>query len=102
MDIGGKGGNANSTEIIKNGHDMEFVTNPHKDGSNPNNNTNCGFDGENGESCGVVFIRGDLKVYAYGGKGGSGGNGKSSSGGGAGGYPAARNWWWTELVGGRR
>ncbi len=79
---GGKGGDANSTEKASNGHNMEFVNQPPKDGSNPDNNTNCARDGENGNDCGVVNIEGNLQVYAYGGNGGSGGNGVSSSGGG--------------------
>ena len=81
-ETGGKGGNANSTEIQNKGHNMEFVETPHIDGSNPNNNTNCGFDGEKGENCGKINIFEDIKVYAYGGNGGAGGNGILSSGGG--------------------
>ena len=71
---------------------MEFIDVPHKDGSDPNNNTNSSFDGENGESCGIIKIENDIKVFAYGGAGGSGGNGVNASAGGAGGYPGARDW----------
>ena len=63
---------------------MEFIDVPHKDGSDPNNNTNSSFDGENGESCGIIKIENDIKVFAYGGAGGSGGNGVNASEAGAG------------------
>ena len=101
-ETGGKGGNANSTEIANLGYNMEYVNEPSKDGSNPNNNTNGSFDGENGENCGIAKFHDDVKIYAYGGGGGSGGNGAGSSGGG--------RWWissgWNRPVevpaGGRR
>ena len=75
---------------------MEFLTKPYKDGSNPNNNTNCGFDGEKGENCGKINIFEDIKVYAYGGGGGSGGNGILSSGGGR--WRLSWCWNWTVVV----
>ena len=65
---GGKGGNANSTEIRNNGTNLEKLG---KDGSDPRFNTNSGFDGESGENCGVVNILDGIQVYAYGGAGGS-------------------------------
>ena len=70
---------------------MEYVDEPFKDGSNPENNTNCGWDGESGENCGTIYIRDTIKVYAYGGAGGSGGNGISSSGGGRRRISSSRN-----------
>lgn len=77
---GGKGGNGSTTQTPN-------ILNHTSD--DPATNTNCGWDGENGQDCGNVNIYNTLTVYAYGGAGASGGNGISSSGGGAGGYPAA-------------
>lgn len=77
---GGKGGDGSKTQIPN--------TLGHAD-DNPILNTNNGFDGENGEDCGIVNIYNKMIIYAYGGAGGSGGNAINSSGGGGGGYPAA-------------
>lgn len=77
---GGKGGNGSTTQTA---NILDHTS------DNPATNTNCGWDGENGEDCGNVNIYNSLAVYAYGGAGASGGNGVASSGGGAGGYPAA-------------
>ena len=78
---GGKGGSANTTILGQLGV---------KVGDNPLNNTNSGFDGENGENAGQIGIFDKAIVYAYGGDGGAGGTDNSTSaGGGGGGYPAA-------------
>ena len=78
---GGNGGSANTTILGQVGV---------KVGDNPLNNTNSGFDGENGENAGKIGIFDKAIVYAYGGDGGAGGTDNSTSaGGGGGGYPAA-------------
>ena len=48
-----------------------------------------GQDGEEGESCGDVLIKGSIEVIAFGGAGGSGGGTTAAAGGGGGGYPGA-------------
>ena len=57
-----------------------------------------GGDAFNGEDCGIIYIKGNLEVYAYGGGGGNGGDlknpdgslsAKPDAGAGAGGYPGA-------------
>ncbi len=98
---GGKGGDANKTTSAWEGHSLEFENEPSKDGSDPNNNTNCAWDGEDGEDCGIISINEDIIIYAYGGSGGSGGNGVASSGGGARWISCCWNWRSVELVGGR-
>ena len=76
-EIGGKGGNANSTEST----DLAKQCNVDKE-DNPKINTNSGWDGEDGEDCGIVKINDDIKVYAYGGNGGDGMPGISAGAGG--------------------
>lgn len=77
-EIGGKGGNANSTETGGLG-----IFSDKDNDDNPVTNTNSGFDGENGENCGKVSINDDIKVFSYGGRGGSGGQGNRT-----------RSCWW--------
>ena len=86
---GGKGGDANKTQSGRKGHNLEFNSDNPVDGSDPQYNTNSGWNGGNGENGGVVNIYDDVVVYAYGGGGGHAGNGVESSGSGSGGYPGA-------------
>ena len=76
-ETGGKGGNANSTQIGRLG-----IYSDKDNDDNPLTNTNTGWDGENGEDCGIVKINNDVKVYAYGGSGGAGERGISEGAGG--------------------
>ena len=71
-EIGGKGGNAN--------HEIS------------NEIEGSGYDGQEGENCGIVNIYNNVTVKAYGGGGGSANPGTNAyAGTGGGGYPAARN-----------
>ena len=94
--IGGKGGNANSTET--GGLGIYF---DRDNDDNPKTNTNQSWDGEDGEDCGIVTISNDIKVYAYGGSGAEGGPGISGGAGGARRLSSGRYRSEAELVGGR-
>ena len=89
-EIGGKGGNANSMQ-------GPYEIYPDKNNiDDPNINKSQGYDGEDGEDCGIVKINNEVKVYAYGGAGGAGEKGITVG--------AGRCWWisrCSELVGGR-
>ena len=94
--IGGKGGNANSTQAPYLGINS--------DGNNddcPETNTNLGWDAGDGEDCGIVAVNGDIEVYAFGGSGASGGSSSDSAGGGGRWISSSRNRSVEELAGGR-